>query len=198
MAMKYTRVPKDAAKNIQMNAGILCSGFDPTTGEVTDVFGATTGGFKFADKPEYTDFFEDVDNAPKNTKEGKQITSREITVSGTYVSVTSNLATMLIAAADGADGHIVPRDVLKAEDFKDMWLIGDYSDVNTGDDAGYLAVHLKDVLNVDGFQMQTTDKSKGTFAFNFMSHYSMENPDVVPYEIYMKGGTPATIETEVG
>ena len=34
-----------------------------------------------------------------------------------------------------------------------------------------------------GFKLQSTDKKKGQFAFEFTGHYSMKAQDVVPYEI---------------
>ena len=43
-------------------------------------------------------------------------------------------------------------------------------------------------LNTGGFQIQSTDRGKGQFAFTFTGHYSLANQDVVPYEIYIKVG----------
>ena len=43
-------------------------------------------------------------------------------------------------------------------------------------------------LNTGGFQIQSTDKAKGQFAFEFTGHYSMDAQDTVPYEIYIQHG----------
>lgn len=189
--MKYTQIPASTFQNLQMNAGILTSSFNPTTGEVTGIMGATTGGVQFTDSVEYTDFGDDIDNCPKNMLELKKLDSHEVTVSGTFVTVSASLAKTLAGAADvdaNNAAHIVPRNDLDTTDFTDIWWIGDYSDVNTGEKAGFLAIHLMNALNTGGFQIQSTDNGKGQFAFEFTGHYSLDAQDTVPYEIYVKGG----------
>lgn len=191
----FTRIPTDTFKKLQMNAGILCSDFTPADGTVeeTDLLGATSGGIAFATAPEFTDFGEDIDNCPKNTMELKRLDSMEITMSGSFVTVDTKNAKLLagIADIDGSDPtKIVPRrDIDTAKDFTDIWFVGDYSDVNTGDSAGYLAIHLMNALSTGGFSMQTSDSGKGMFEFTFTGHFSMAEQDKVPYEIYVKQGT---------
>ena len=97
---------------------------------------------------------------------------------------------MRTADADGNDAtHLIPRDNLETTDFDDVWWVGDYSDKNGATNGGYVAVHLKNALNTAGFQIQSTDKAKGQFAFEFTGHYSIEDIDDVPYEVYVKAGT---------
>lgn len=190
--MKYTQIPSDTFEKLQMNAGIIVDTFTPTTGVIGNLIGATTGGIQFQDNISYQDFGEDIDNCPKNTMELKRIESREVTMSGTFITVSTATAKKLAGAADIDSTNtalVTPRDTLKDADFADLWFIGDYSDVNTGSTAGYLAIHLINALNTGGFQIQTTDKDKGQFAFTFTGHYSIDNPDTVPYEIYVKAGT---------
>lgn len=195
--MKYTQIPATAFKNIQLNAGVLVTGFTPATGEFTGLLGATTGGVQFNAAPTYTDFGDDIDNCPKNTLELKKLESWEVTMSGTFVTVSADTAKRLIASAsvDANDStHIIPRnDVNKDTDFQDIWWIGDYSDENDGSNAGYCAVHMMNALNTGGFQIQSTDKGKGNFAFTFTGHYSMNAQDTVPFEVYIKGSDSALI-----
>lgn len=189
--MKYTKIPADAFSKIQMNAGILVRDFNPTTGEATGLFGATTGGLQFTATPAFTDFGEDIDNCPKNMLELKKLDSWDVTMGGTFVTVDTATAKILVAAADidsNDSGHIIPRRDLIAADFQDIWWIGDYSNVNTGENAGFCAVHLMNALNTGGFQIKSTDKGKGNFAFTFTGHVSMSAQDVVPFEIYIKEG----------
>ena len=194
--MKYTQIPSTAFQNIQMNAGILVDSFVPATGVIGNIIGATSGGVNFTDSVEYTDFGEDIDNCPKNTKELKKLNSHEVKMSGTFVTISAAIAKKLAGASDVDEldaTHIVPRNDLDASDFEDLWWIGDYSDENTGENAGYCAIHMKNALNTGGFQIQSTDKGKGQFAFEFTGHYSMNAQDEVPYEIYIKqGGTNPT------
>lgn len=189
--MKYTQIPTTTFQNIQLNAGVIVDSFVPATGVIGRLLGATTGGVNFTDSVEYTDFGEDIDNCPKNTKELKKLDSHEVKMSGTLVTIDVATAKLLAGAADADEldaTHIVPRNDLVATDFKDIWWIGDYSDVNTGDNAGFVAIHLLNALNTGGFQIQSTDKGKGQFAFEFTGHYSMAAQDTVPYEIYIKQG----------
>lgn len=190
--MKFTQIPADTFKNLQMNAGILVDAFTPATGVIGNLMGATTGGINFADNVSYTDLGEDIDNCPKNMKELKQLESHEVTMGGTFLTVTAASAKKLAAVADVDPDdatHIIPRNDVLANDFLDVWWIGDYSDVNTGENAGFLAIHLMNALNTGGFQIQSTDKAKGNLAFTFTGHYSMEAQDTVPFEIFIKSGT---------
>lgn len=190
--MKYTQIPATAFQNIQLNAGILVDNFNPATGVIGNIVGATSGGVNFTDSVEYTDFGEDIDNCPKNTMELKQLDSHEVTMSGTFVTLSAATAKMLAGAADvdGSDAtHIIPRNDILTSDFKTIWWIGDYSDVNTGDNAGFVAIKMLNALNTGGFQIQSTDKGKGQFAFTFTGHYSMSAQSTVPYEIFVKQGS---------
>lgn len=191
--MKYTQMPADAFKQIQMNAGILLSDFDPATGsfDTSDLIGATTGGIQFTATQEFSDFGDDIDNCPKNTMELKRSTGfTEVKLSGTYVTVTAGSAKAIIGTADidSQDAtHIVPRNDVLLTDYDDVWFVGDYSDVNTGSSAGYIAIHVKNALSTGGFQMKTSDRAKGNFAFEYSGHYSIANIDDVPFEVYVKG-----------
>ena len=193
--MKYTQMPADTFKQIQMNAGILLADFDPTDGSFSrdDIIGATTGGITFAATQEFTDFGGDIDNCPKNTKELKKATGfSEVKLSGTYVTVTASSAKAMIGTADIVSQdttHIVPRNDVLLTDYDDVWFVGDYSDVNTGTNSGYIAIHVKNALSTGGFQMKTSDRSKGNFDFEYSGHYSIADIDEVPFEIYVKGGT---------
>ena len=198
--MRYTQIPTNTFSALQMNAGIVLADFDVTDGsfEDTDLLGATSGGVNVTATPEFSDFGEDVDNCPKNMLELKHLDSWEVKMSGTFVSVTKATAAKLLAAADTNGNKITPRaDVVKT-DFSDIWWVGDYTDVNTGANAGFLAVHVMNALSTGGFQIQSTDKGKGQFAFEFTGHVSIDAQDVVPIEIYVKEGTASNANPGTG
>lgn len=193
---KFTKVPSDAFQNLQLNAGILVDAFTPATGTIGNILGATTGGINFSTNPEFTDFGEDVDNVPNNMKEFKHLNSFDPQMSGTFLTCTPALAKKLVGAADidsQNETKVIPRAELLSSDFTDVWWIGDYSDVNTGDNAGFLAIHLMNALNTAGFQIQSTKDEKGQLAFEFHGHYSIAAQDTVPFEIYVKSGTATTV-----
>ena len=190
--MKFTQIPTTAMEEMQLNAGVLLSSFTPATAEVSGIIGATTGGIKFSAPPTYSDFGADIDNCPKNMMEFKRLESVEVKISGTFVTVTTATAKKLMAAADivtSDNTKIVPRNDLKESDFADLWWVGDYSDKNGATNGGFVAIHVMNALNTSGFQLQTGDKSKGQFPFEFTGHYSIDAQDVVPYEVYIKAGT---------
>ena len=191
--MRFTKIPETTFSEIQLNAGVLLANFNPADGsfKLTDIIGATTGGVSFADSMTFTDFGEDIDNCPVNMKELKKLGTHEVTMSGTFVTVTAKNVKILIGVADIASGDntkVVPRNDLLGTDFTGIWWVGDYSDKNGETKGGYVAIHLMNALNTGGFKIQSTDKGKGQFAFSFMGHYSMSAQDTVPYEVYVKAG----------
>lgn len=200
---RYTKIPTDTFEKLQINAGFITTEFDPTTGVAAPYF-ATTGGITFASNPEYTDFGEDVDNCPKNTKELKRLTGMNPTLSGTAVTVDAAICKRFIGAADittppaamGKDSAIVtPRMELDAEnDFADIWFIGDYTNENGEQDGRGIALRLINAFNTAGFQWATTDRGKGNFAFEFTGHVSIANQTQIPFEVYFlgAGGSDAT------
>ena len=195
--MKYTKIPTDTFKNLQLNAGVLLKSFDVETQTMAadSIVGATSGGVSFTAVPSFIDFGEDIDNCPKNMKEMKKLDSWEAKMSGTFASVSKALAKTLVGAADLSGSKIAPRNDLAAADFSDLWWVGDYSEVNedgtsTGK-AGFIAIHLLNSLSTGGFSIQSSDKGKGQFEFEFTGHYSMEDQDKVPFEVYVQEGTAA-------
>lgn len=138
---------------------------------------------------------ESCNNCPKNTLELKRLDDVDVKCSGTFVTVTTTSAKSLMAAADidGTDAtKVVPRRDLDSSDFKDIWLVGDYSDKNGATNGGFIAIRLMNALSTGGFQLKTADKNKGQMAFEYTAHYSISKQDVVPYELYIKAGTAET------
>lgn len=190
--MKFTKIPADTFKQLQLNAGIIMADFKPDTAEVKneDILGATTGGVNFSAAPEFVDFGEDIDNCPKNMMELKQLDQWTITLTGSFVTTDEKAVKRLVGAADiQGDGHIVPRRDVSLEDFQDLWWVGDYGSDSTEETGGFLAIRMMNTLSTGGFQIQSSDKGKGNFEFEFTAHFSMEKQDEVPFEIYIKDTT---------
>lgn len=195
---KFTQIPTDTFKKLQLNTGILTTEFDPATGKLSasNIIGATSGGVSFEATPSFTDFGEDIDNCPKNTKELKKLDSWDAKMSGSFVTMDTNVATSVIgtaAVASDDQTKVVPRNYVDAKDFKNIWWVGDYSDINedgsSAGKAGFIAIKLINTLSTGGFKIKSGDKAKGTFEFEYTGHYSIENIDTVPFEIYIKAGS---------
>ena len=196
--MRYTKISPNTFAELQLNAGILLSDFDPETGEFaleTDILGATTGGMTISCVPTYSDFGEDIDNCPKNMMELKQLDNWECTIGGTFLNVSADVVKLALGAAD-IDGtntnKITPRRDVTEDDFTDVWWVGDYSDKNGETKGGYIAVHLMNALSTGGFSLRSGDKAKGQFDVTFTGHVSMDAQDVVPMEFYVVAGEDET------
>ena len=189
--MKYTKIPETTFQNLQLNAGVLLSAFNPESATVANesIIGATTGGVNFTATPTFSDYGEDIDNCPKNMKELKKLDAWEISMSGTYVTVDANAVKSLVGAADVSGNKITPRNDVLLSDFTDIWWVGDYSDKNGETNGGFVAIHMMNALSTGGFAIQSSDNGKGNFAFTYTAHYSMSAQDTVPFEVYVKAGT---------
>jgi hypothetical protein len=191
--MKFTQVAADAFQKLQLNAGVILTEFDPSSPALdkTKILLATSGGVSFSTNPEYVDFGEDIDNVPPNTKQLKVLQSVNPVMSGTGKTADTNVAKVLIGAADVDEttGKITPRSQLVDGDFIDeLWWVGDYSDKNGSTNGGFMAVRMMNVLSTSGLSLQSNDDGKGDFEFELTAHYDMENIDQLPYEVYIKGG----------
>ena len=189
--MKYTKIPETTFQNLQLNAGVLLSAFNPESATVANesIIGATTGGVNFTATPTFSDYGEDIDNCPKNMMELKKLDSWEISMSGTYVTVDANAVKSLVGAADVSGNKITPRNDVLLSDFTDIWWVGDYSDKNGETNGGFVAIHMMNTLSTGGFAIQSSDNGKGNFAFTYTAHYSMAAQETVPFEVYVKAGT---------
>ena len=190
--MKYTQIPTTTFQQLQINAGVIATDFTPGDGtlDTSDIIGATTGGITVTCTPTFKDMGEDIDNCPKNTKELKKTTEYEVKASGTFVTVDTASAKLLIGAASIASDNITPSMDLDADnDFGDIWIIGDYSDHNGDTNGGFVACHIINALSTGGFSLVTSDQEKGKFAFEFTGHGSIEDQGTVPFELYVHAGT---------
>ena len=189
--MKYTKIPETTFQNLQLNAGVLLSAFNPESATVANesIIGATTGGVNFTATPTFSDYGEDIDNCPKNMKELKKLDAWEISMSGTYITVDANAVKSLVGAADVSGNKITPRNDVLLTDFTDVWWVGDYSDKNGETNGGFVAIHMMNALSTGGFAIQSSDNGKGNFAFTYTAHYSMDAQETVPFEVYVKAGT---------
>lgn len=193
--MRYTKISPNTFAELQLNAGVLLSNFDPTTGAFdvdTDILGATTGGMTINCTPTYSDFGEDIDNCPKNMMELKQLDNWECTIGGTFLNVSTNVVKLALGAADVDGDKVTPRRDVTENDFTDVWWVGDYSDKNGETKGGYIAVHLMNALSTGGFSLRSGDKAKGQFDVTFTGHVSMDAQDVVPMEFYIVAGEDET------
>ncbi len=197
--MKFTKIPTTTFQKLVLNAGVILTEFDPASpaSEPDDskILGATNGGSNFSAVPSFTDFGEGIDNCPTDMKELKKLDKWTVKLSGTFVTMDTTLGKKLCAAADIGETDttkITPRVDLADTDFGDIWFVGDYSDKNGATKGGFIAVKIINALSTGGFTLQSTNKGKGQFAFEFTGHYSMDAQETVPFELYIHTGAAET------
>ena len=189
------KITADAANELQIGAGIIVTGFDvasPVEPDDADIICNTTGDFTISSTHEDSDLFEDVNNAPTGTMEGRRIDSWTHTLSVTAVSVTLNVIKTALGAADaiGATG-VRPRKQYVRADFKDICWIGDMMEENK-----ILVAVMKNSVSTGGLTLTATNKGKGNIGLEFQAHPSIANPDVEPAEYYILTKTVATNTTQ--
>lgn len=180
---RFNVVSSDAFESMQLEAGLLLSDFTPATGNFneSDIICATTGGINPTCVPRTSDYGEDVDNVPNNTKEYLRVDGYDCGISTTALEVTEDVVMLALGFADkdSTTGKITPRTEVNAADFKTVWWVGDRAD------GGYAAVCLKNAVSTGGFSIQTNKNGKGNLALTLTGFISVDDPTEVPMEFYV-------------
>lgn len=189
---RFTQVKYDAFKEIQVEAGVILKHFNPANPVISrqDIVCVTSGGITITAKPSYTDYFEDVDNVPNNTMEGKQVEDWECSLATTALDTSADSIKMMLGVADidaNDNTRISPRRDINLSDFiSELWWVGDRAD------GGFIAVQVLNVLSTDGFALKTTKNGKGTTDVTLTGHFSLDAVDTVPMNFYVIEGDSAS------
>lgn len=181
---RFAKVSQDAFDQLEVDAGVLLTSFDPDNPELVDanIICATTGGINAVCTPTYSDWGEDIDNVPNNMLELKHLDGWDCRFSTTALGTSARLIRLTLGAADVAGDKITPRRDLKKTDFSDLWYVGDRSD------GGFVAIKLLNALSTGGFSLQTTKNGKGQISIELTGHVSIEDQDTMPMEFYTVDG----------
>ena len=184
MAKKFTVIPENTFDELQLDAGVLLTTFDPATPVApadSAIICATTGGINVSCVPTFSDLGEDVDNVPVNMKELKHLDSWACTMSFTALGTSPESIKLALGCAD-IDGtntsKITPRRDLAQTDFADIWWVGDKAN------GGLVAVQLKNALSTGGFVLQTTKNGKGQVSVELTGHVSIDAQNTMPMVFY--------------
>lgn len=181
---RFTVIPQDTFEGLQLDAGVLLRTFNPENGAAPkdeDIICATTGGINISCVPTYSDFAEDVDNAPTNLMEFKHLDGWECKMGFTSLGTSAESIRLALGAADIVGGKVVPRRSVKLTDFSGVWWVGDRAD------GGMVAIQLINALSTGGFSLQTTKNGKGQVSMELTGHVSIKNQDTMPMEFYSAG-----------
>lgn len=184
----FTKISQDAFDELQVDAGVLLTNFDPANPAEpadADIITATTGGITINATPAYSDWGSDVDNCPPNLKELKHLDGWDMNVQTTALGTSPQMIRLALGAADidGTDTtKIIPRRKLKQSDFADLWWVGDKAD------GGLVAVKIKNALSTAGFSLKTNKDGKGNTSITLTGHVSINDQDTMPMEFYSTEG----------
>ena len=180
--MKFSKVASDTYEKLQLGAGVFLTTFTPTNATFEDsaIFGATDGGVSFSATPTFKDLADGIDNATLNLKELKRIDSWEVKMSGTLKTIDTASAKSLLGAGTVSTNKVTANAELKSDDFVDWLWVRDQ-----GETCGYIAIHRINALSTGRFKIQSANKDKGSFAFEYTAHSSVANADTVPFELYI-------------
>ena len=180
---KFTVIPQNTFKGLQMDAGVVLRNFDPANPVPPadeDIVCATTGGINPSCVPTYSDLGEDVDNVPAKMMELQHLDGWDCKFGFTSLGTDAESIRLSLGAADidEATGAIIPRKELKLTDFSDLWWVGDRAD------GGCVAVQLKNALSTGGFSLQSTKNGKGQVTIELTGHLSLANQNDMPMVFY--------------
>lgn len=185
---KASRISATMAQNVQVQAGTLLNAFDiasPAAPADSAIICATSGDFSFSCVPETQDFYEDVNNAPNNTKEGKEITGWDCSLTVNCIEITNDTLLLALGAADvGADGGVHPRKTYSIaqnnDDFKQIYWIGDMKDENK-----LFVIAMDNTVSTGGISLTTAKNSKGQLALTLTPHATIADIEKVPMAFYI-------------
>ena len=109
MGGTFCVIPEDTFKDLQLDAGVLLNTFDPDNPVApsdSHIICATTGGINATCTPSFSDFGDDVDNCPLNTKELKHLDSWEVGLSTTCLGATPEMIKLALGCADQATADV--------------------------------------------------------------------------------------------
>lgn len=182
---KFTIVSQDVFSELQLDAGVLLSTFDPANPRAPrdeEIITATTGGIEVKLEPQYSDFGDDIDNCPLNMMELKHLDQWAASMSFTALETSAEIIKLSLGAAEITNtaiyDRVKPRRDLEQTDFSTVWWVGDRVD------GGAVAIEMINTLSTGGFGLKTTKNGKGQLSVTITGHVSMSAQNVVPMTFY--------------
>lgn len=185
MNKMYHAISADEFEKLQFQAGAFLKTFDPTGTtpiNATDNVGLTTGGITVSCKPNTINLLDDVDEVPPGTKQGRHITSWDCGMSATLLTLSTDTTKLTLGAAtvDTGTGKVTLKDDYEDGDYTDIWWHGNMLG------GGFAAVHLKNAISENGFELKTNKDGKGNLTLSLKGHYDLADTSTAPMEFYIK------------
>ena len=173
--MKYARCAAAADGPILIGSGLLCAGFDPSTGRAEGVIGVSPDLVRFEARPVYEDFGRDVDNMPPDTLELRRLRGYRVRLSGTFRGLIAERTRRVLGGSDRP--FLCPGS---PDEPVDIWLVGDAGAAA----GGYLAIRIRNALS-EGLSVTLRDRDAGLCAFELSGLRRLDDGDDPPFEVWM-------------
>ena len=189
-------VTDNTPTRLQLDAGVLLSSFDPTSGTVvaSNIIGATRGGGSFSAVPTIHNVA--ADGAPTNMKGMDRIDEWVVNLNTTLLEFTPDTIGIAMGVApttstSGSFTKYIYKNAFAATDYKDFWWVGALSS------GGKVAIHIKNGVNKSGLTLTVADKGEGTFPITIVGNYdtTLLADGTAPFELYYP--TPVTSGTNL-
>ena len=145
--------------------------------------GATKGGASFTAVPEMRNLFDGIDGARGAYKDATVIDSWETTLKTTVSEFTAKnierAANATSVKANSYDGITPEVGMIASEKFKNIAWIGPQAGKEKP-----MAILLENALNINGINVVAEDKNTGSIELEFKAHFTLANPEQVPFVIY--------------
>lgn len=174
-----TGLNSGTAQKLQLGAGaVLKEKYEAgDTLSAENVLSATNGGITFSAVPNF--WTPSIDGAGEYVKGLRMVGNWTVTLSFTAVEADASVLLKALGCADqdSDTGVITGRHTIKAEDYADLYVIGEKSN---GD---VIQITIKNALSTGGLSLTTANNGNGGIAFTINGHYDLDDLDTPPFEI---------------
>ncbi|MBQ0112230.1 MAG: hypothetical protein KBT03_03780 [Bacteroidales bacterium] len=189
---KYSGFTTKTAESLLLNAGAYFKNLEISEDGTIESFedavaagkllGATRGGGEFSAVPEVRQI--EVDGVAGRAKGLEVIDSWDVYIKATILEITEDTLATALCASETETGtthdKITAKNSIELTDY-----IGNIAWVGTlsGSDKPVVIV-VYNAINTDGLVMTTTDKNEASIGTTFYGHYTQDDLDHPPFEIY--------------
>lgn len=195
---KYSGFTTDTAKSLLLNAGAYFKNFDidedtfDSAVAAGKLLGATLGGGEFSAVPTIRQI--EVDGIAGRAKGLEVVDSWEVYLKANVLEIKKDTLVAGLVSADvdtttNTDYDIVTaRNNIELTDYiENITWVGTLS----GSDDPVVIV-VKNALNNDGLTLTTQDKNQAVISMTFYGHYTQNDLDTPPFEIYYPKASAST------
>lgn len=192
--MAFTGVTANTSKHLQLDAGAFFKNFDPATDTYASasakLIGATAGGGSFAAVPTIRRI--EVDGLKGATKGYETIDEWEVTLTANVKELT--VGALELALATGSHTSVKSPSSEAANNYEKIVAANDIADSNYTTNVAWVGrisgsslpviIIVKNALCTNGLTLTTADKAEGVVALTLTGHYTVNDLDTPPFEIY--------------